>query len=89
MLTRAQDKTAIALGEALLPCLCGLPPARRQPLALENSSEMIQFKELESATDLRSSFCRPHSPWQGGRVNSNCKCTGEGLVKNLSGSLVV
>ena len=22
-------------------------------------------------------------------VNSNCKCTGEGLVKNLSGSLVV
>ena len=23
------------------------------------------------------------------RVNSNCKCTGEGVVKNLSGSLVV
>ena len=22
-------------------------------------------------------------------VNSNCKCTGEGLVKNLGGSLVV
>ena len=24
-----------------------------------------------------------------GLVNSNCKCTGEGLVKKLSGSLVV
>ena len=26
---------------------------------------------------------------QEGRVNSNCKCTGEFLVKNLGGSLVV
>ena len=25
----------------------------------------------------------------GDPVNSNCKCTGEGLVKKLSGSLVV
>ena len=63
---KAQNKTAIASGEALLPCLCGLPPARRQPLALENSSEMVQFKELESATGLRTYLCRPHSPWQGG-----------------------
>ena len=50
----------------LLRVLCELPPTLRQPLALENSSEMVQFKELESATGLRTYLCRPHSPWQGG-----------------------
>lgn len=52
-----QNKTAAALGEASAPGLCEQPPALRQALAPDNGSKMVQFKELESATDLRTSFC--------------------------------
>ena len=63
--TKAQNKTAIALGEALVPRLCEMPPGLRQTLTLDNGSEMAQFKKLERATGLFTYFCRPHSPWQG------------------------
>ena len=44
---KAQNKTAIASGEALLPCLCELPPTLLQTLTLDNDSEMAGFRELE------------------------------------------
>ena len=38
--------------------------------------------------DYTARRAKMHPPVHGG-VHSNCKCTGEGVVKNLSGSLVV
>ena len=37
---------------------------------------MAGFRELESATGVRTHFCRPHSPWQRG-TNEN----GNGLLR--------
>ena len=67
---KAQNKTAAAFKEAPAPGLCEQPPALRQALAPDNGSKMVQFKKLDSATDLHTSFCRPHSPWQRG-TNEN------------------
>ena len=47
VLTRLENKTAAASGEALVPRLCELPPELRQTLTLDNGSEMAGFRELE------------------------------------------
>ena len=63
------EMPAAASGEALLPCLCELPPALRQALPLDNGSEMAGFRSWSGQTSCIS-FCRPHSPWQRG-TNEN------------------
>lgn len=65
---KAQNKTAAASGEALLPCLRELPPALRQA-ARDNGSETAWFMELERA-GLMHLLCRSHSPWQCGTNDS-------------------
>ena len=55
----------------LLRVLCELPPNLRQPLILDNDWELAGFRKLERE-DLRTSFCRPYSPWQRG-TNENSK----------------
>ena len=72
LLAKAQNKTAAASGEALVPRLCEMPPGLRQTLTLDNGSEMAQFKELERATGLFTYFCRPHSPWHRGANENEC-----------------
>lgn len=47
VLTRLENKTAAASGEALVPRLCELPPELRQTLTLDNGSEKAGFRELE------------------------------------------
>ena len=72
VLGKVENKTAAAFNEALVPRLCEIPPGLRKTLTLDNGSEMAHFKELESATDMFTYFCRPHSPWQrGSNENSN------------------
>ena len=73
LLARAQDKTAASFNAALIPCLRAVPSQLRQtPLRLDNGSEMAGFRALETATGLRTYFCKPHAPWQRGtNENSN------------------
>ena len=72
LLARVQDKTAASFNAALIPCLRAVPPKPRQTLTLDNGSEMAGFRALESATGLRTYFCKPHAPWQRGtNENSN------------------
>ena len=66
VLAKAQNKTAAASGEELVPHLYEIPPDLRQSLSLDNDSEMAWFRELERASGLRAYLCRPHSPWQRG-----------------------
>ena len=61
---------------ALIACLRRLPQSLRQTLTVDEGSGMAGFRELESATGVRTHFCRPHSPWQRG-TNEN----GNGLLR--------
>ena len=76
LLGKVDDKKAASFNASLIPRLCEVPPTLRHTLTLDNGSEMAGFKELESATEMSTYFCKPYSPWQRG-ANEN----GNGLLR--------
>ncbi|MDO5673716.1 MAG: IS30 family transposase, partial [bacterium] len=76
LLGKVEDKKAASFNASLIPRLCEIPAALRKTLTLDNGSEMVGFKELESATEMSTYFCKPYSPWQRG-ANEN----GNGLLR--------
>ncbi|AVD70944.1 IS30 family transposase [Desulfobulbus oralis] len=84
VLAKAQNKTAAASGEELVPHLYEIPPDLRQSLTLDNDSEMAWFRELERASGLRAYLCRPHSPWQRGTSENEGDLLRQYLPRGIS-----
>jgi IS30 family transposase len=73
---KVDDKTAASFNAALTSQLAAVPVDLRHTLTLDNGSEMMRFKELETATGISVYFADPYSPWQRG-ANEN----GNGLLR--------
>jgi IS30 family transposase len=63
---------AIAVRDAIVTAIGGLPQALRRSLTWDQSLEMRRHTEITVAADLPVYFCDPHSPWQrGSNENTN------------------
>ncbi len=63
---------AIAVRDAIVTTIGGLPAFLRRSLTWDQGLEMRRHKEITLAADLPIYFCDPHSPWQrGSNENTN------------------
>jgi IS30 family transposase len=63
---------AIAVRDAIVATIGGLPEALRRSLTWDQGLEMRRHKEITVAADLPIYFCDPRSPWQrGSNENTN------------------
>lgn len=66
------DRTAVALRDALLAIYQAMPASLRRSLTWDQGEEMSVHLELAHALDMPVYFCQPHSPWQrGSNENTN------------------
>ena len=57
---------ALAVRDAMITAMAGLPVALRRSLSWDQGAEMARHVEIKTAMDLPVYFCDPHSPWQRG-----------------------
>ena len=57
---------AVAVQEAIIAAMAGLPTTLRKTLTWDRGTEMANHAQIAAATDLAIYFCDPHSPWQRG-----------------------
>ena len=57
---------AVAVQEAIIAAMAGLPTTLRKTLTWDQGIEMANHAQIAAATGLAIYFCDPHSPWQRG-----------------------
>jgi transposase, IS30 family len=63
---------ALAVRDAMITAMAGLPVALRRSLTWDQGAEMARHVEIKTTMDLPVYFCDPHSPWQrGSNENTN------------------
>ena len=66
------DHGAVAVQQAMIAAMSGLPDTLRRTLTWDQGIEMANHAQIAAATELDIYFCDPHSPWQrGSNENTN------------------
>ena len=66
LLGRVGDLHAATVRQAMADLYCGMPPALRKTLTLDNGKEFAEHQQLAAETSLKIYFAKPYCAWQRG-----------------------
>jgi IS30 family transposase len=70
MVIRMKDKTALAMHEAVVLALAGLPAGLRKTLTYDNGLENALNELTNRELGVASYFCKPYHSWEKGSIEN-------------------